>query len=74
MFFFIWSYIFLPCILYYLQVGNHIDVATGKWTALDAGVGGGIDSYFEYLVKGSIMLNNPQLLEMFKGKCVSKDN
>ena len=53
---------------YNFQVGNHIDVATGKWTALDAGVGGGIDSYFEYLVKGSIMLQNPRLLQMFKGK------
>ncbi|WAR03730.1 EDEM2-like protein [Mya arenaria] len=46
-------------------VGNHIDVASGKWTALDAGVGGGIDSYFEYLVKGSVMLSNTELLDQF---------
>ncbi|KAL5007551.1 hypothetical protein ScPMuIL_016357 [Solemya velum] len=46
-------------------VGNHIDVATGKWTALDAGIGGGIDSYFEYLVKGAIMFNKSELLDMF---------
>ena len=51
-----------------VQVGNHVDVATGKWTALDAGVGGGIDSYFEYLVKGSIMFSNTELLDMFYGK------
>lgn len=25
---------------------------TGRWTALDAGIGGGVDSYYEYLVKG----------------------
>lgn len=25
---------------------------TGRWTAQDAGIGGGVDSYYEYLVKG----------------------
>ncbi|XP_076471092.1 ER degradation-enhancing alpha-mannosidase-like protein 2 [Babylonia areolata] len=47
-------------------LGNHVDVATGKWTALDSGIGGGVDSYFEYLVKGSFMFNIPELLEMFR--------
>ncbi|XP_055843989.1 ER degradation-enhancing alpha-mannosidase-like protein 3 [Episyrphus balteatus] len=46
-------------------LGNHIDVQTGRWTAQDAGIGAGVDSFFEYLVKGSIMLNRPDLLEMF---------
>ncbi|XP_037936463.1 ER degradation-enhancing alpha-mannosidase-like protein 2 [Teleopsis dalmanni] len=46
-------------------VGNHIDVLTGRWTALDSGIGAGVDSLFEYLVKGAIMLNRPELLEMF---------
>lgn len=45
--------------------GNHIDVATGRWTAQDAGIGSGIDSYFEYLVKGSILFQRPELMEMF---------
>ncbi|XP_011198910.2 ER degradation-enhancing alpha-mannosidase-like protein 2 [Bactrocera dorsalis] len=45
--------------------GNHIDVQTGRWTALDSGIGAGVDSFFEYLVKGSIMLNRPELMEMF---------
>lgn len=45
--------------------GNHIDVQTGRWTALDAGIGAGVDSYYEYLVKGSIMLNRPELMDMF---------
>ncbi|KAH9491475.1 ER degradation-enhancing alpha-mannosidase-like protein 2 [Bulinus truncatus] len=47
-------------------LGNHIDVSNGKWTALDSGIGGGIDSYFEYLVKGSMMFNIPELLHMFR--------
>ncbi|CAN7937452.1 unnamed protein product [Ixodes hexagonus] len=47
-------------------VGNHIDVQTGRWTAVDAGIGAGVDSYFEYLVKGAIMLQMPELVRMFK--------
>ncbi|CRK95583.1 CLUMA_CG009044, isoform A [Clunio marinus] len=46
-------------------LGNHIDVQTGTWTAQDAGIGAGVDSYYEYLVKGAIMLNRPELLHMF---------
>jgi ER degradation enhancer, mannosidase alpha-like 2 len=37
-------------------LGNHIDVMTGRWTAQDAGIGGGVDSYYEYLVKGKNVL------------------
>ncbi|KAL1122917.1 hypothetical protein AAG570_003242 [Ranatra chinensis] len=45
--------------------GNHIDVMTGRWTAQDSGIGAGVDSYFEYLVKGSILLQRPELMAMF---------
>ncbi|XP_046546158.1 ER degradation-enhancing alpha-mannosidase-like protein 2 [Haliotis rubra] len=48
------------------MVGNHVDVGEGKWTAIDSGIGGGIDSYFEYLAKGAVMFQIPELLEMFK--------
>ena len=47
-------------------IGNHIDVQTGKWTGLDATIGSGVDSYFEYLVKGGILLNKPDFLKQFK--------
>ncbi|MBN3304049.1 EDEM2 protein, partial [Amia calva] len=46
-------------------VGNHIDVISSKWVAQDAGIGAGVDSYFEYLVKGAIMLQEEELLSMF---------
>ncbi|KAK1802026.1 hypothetical protein P4O66_022259 [Electrophorus voltai] len=46
-------------------VGNHIDVITSKWVAQDAGIGAGVDSYFEYLVKGAIMLQDKELMSMF---------
>ncbi len=52
----------------FFQVGNHIDVITSKWVAQDAGIGAGVDSYFEYLVKGAIMLQDEELLAMFHGK------
>ena len=48
-------------------MGNHIDIVTGKWIALDSGVGAGVDSYFEYLVKGSFLFPYPKLMQMFKG-------
>ena len=48
-------------------MGNHIDVETGQWTALDSGIGAGVDSYFEYLVKGSILFQYPELMQMFRG-------
>ena len=52
----------------FMQVGNHIDIVSGKWIALDSGVGAGVDSYFEYLVKGSFLFPYPKLMQMFKGE------
>ena len=49
-------------------MGNHIDVMSGKWTAQDSGIGAGVDSYFEYLLKGGILFGIPRLVDMFKGK------
>lgn len=51
-----------------VQVGNHIDIVSKKWVAQDAGIGAGVDSYFEYLVKGAIMLQDEELLGMFQGR------
>jgi len=47
-------------------IGNHINVASGKWTGLDATIGSGVDSYFEYLVKAGILLDNPELIKQFQ--------
>ena len=55
---------------FFLKVGNHIDVLTGKWTALDSGIGAGVDSYFEYLVKGAVLFQYPHFIEQFRGKQV----
>uniref|UniRef100_A0A1A9WGD0 alpha-1,2-Mannosidase n=1 Tax=Glossina brevipalpis TaxID=37001 RepID=A0A1A9WGD0_9MUSC len=44
-------------------LGNHIDVQTGRWTAVDSGIGTGVDSFFEYLVKGAVLLQRSELLQ-----------
>lgn len=56
--------------MFIFQLGNHIDVQKGIWTATDAGIGAGVDSYFEYLVKGASLFSDPQLLQTFNGKII----
>uniref|UniRef100_A0A0K0DCR3 alpha-1,2-Mannosidase n=1 Tax=Angiostrongylus cantonensis TaxID=6313 RepID=A0A0K0DCR3_ANGCA len=46
-------------------VGNHINVQTGQWKATDTGIGAGVDSYFEYLVKGALLFQRPDLMKQF---------
>ena len=38
---------------------------SGLWTATDAGIGAGVDSYFEYLAKGGLLFHRPKLLQQF---------
>lgn len=45
--------------------GNHINITTGLWTAIESSIGAGVDSFFEYLVKGSMLLHNPRLMQLF---------
>lgn len=45
--------------------GSHIDSQSGKWTHLDSGIGSYIDSFYEYLLKGSILFNDELLRIMF---------
>ena len=47
-------------------LGNHINTKTGHWTASESGIGAGVDSYFEYLVKGYVLFNDRRLLKMWR--------
>lgn len=47
-------------------IGNHINVLTGEWVGSEATIGAGVDSYFEYLLKGAIMFRLPELDAMFR--------
>lgn len=47
-------------------VGNHINIDTGSWVAPEAGIGGLIDSFYEYMLKGYILFGDDRLLKMFR--------
>ena len=46
-------------------VGENINVETGKWTNTDSHLSGGIDSYYEYLLKSSILFNDAECQSMW---------
>ena len=46
-------------------VGAHINVLTGAWSQIDAGIGTFIDSYYEYMLKSYIMFGKEEDLLMF---------
>ena len=47
-------------------VGEEIDVETGAWTSPASHVGGGIDSYYEYLLKCSRLFGDKDCADMWK--------
>jgi ER degradation enhancer, mannosidase alpha-like 2 len=54
-------------------VGEEIDVETGQWTNPNSHVGGAIDSYYEYLLKGSILFDDAELAQMWKASAAALD-
>lgn len=46
-------------------VGNVINIQTGQWTGRMSGLGAGIDSFYEYLLKSYILFGEREDLEMF---------
>ncbi|XP_071802032.1 ER degradation-enhancing alpha-mannosidase-like protein 3 [Asterias amurensis] len=46
-------------------VGMVINIHNGDWVRRDSGVGAGIDSYYEYLLKGYILLGDDSYLNKF---------
>ena len=45
-------------------VGEWINVETGEWTNTDSHISGAIDSYYEYLVKCSVLFGDPDCKRM----------
>jgi glycosyl hydrolase family 47 len=45
-------------------VGEEIDVETGEWVSRASHVGGGIDSYYEYLVKCAVLFDDAECRSM----------
>ncbi|XP_014889216.1 ER degradation-enhancing alpha-mannosidase-like protein 3 isoform X2 [Poecilia latipinna] len=46
-------------------VGTVINIHNGEWVRKDSGVGAGIDSYYEYLMKAYILLGDDTFLQRF---------
>lgn len=46
--------------------GNTVDMQTGQWTGQISGIGAGMDSYYEYLLKSFILFNELEDLELFQ--------
>jgi mannosidase alpha-like ER degradation enhancer 2 len=47
-------------------VGEEIDVETGEWKSRVSHIGGGIDSYYEYLLKCSILFDDDECRTMWR--------
>ncbi|XP_045132325.1 ER degradation-enhancing alpha-mannosidase-like protein 1 isoform X3 [Portunus trituberculatus] len=46
-------------------LGNVVDVDTGKWVGELSGVGAGLDSFYEYLLKAYVLFGHPEDYYMF---------
>ena len=47
-------------------VGEEIDIETGQWLSTASHVGGGIDSYYEYLLKGWLLFGDEDCHAMWR--------
>ncbi|HEY1771880.1 MAG TPA: glycoside hydrolase family 47 protein [Gammaproteobacteria bacterium] len=54
-------------------VGDGINVETGQWTSKDSHISGGIDSYYEYLWKCSVLFADPDCIKMWQATIPTVD-
>lgn len=43
-----------------------INIQTGKWAGVMSGIGAGIDSVYEYMLKSAILFGDPTQMDMFE--------
>ena len=46
-------------------VGSVINIETGEWVNTESHIGGGIDSYYEYLLKSWLLFGDPEFKKMW---------
>ncbi|KAF9623359.1 hypothetical protein IFM89_000848 [Coptis chinensis] len=46
-------------------VGTTLDVVTGEWIEYSSGIGAGVDSFYEYLMKAYILFGREEFWDMF---------
>ena len=54
-------------------VGENINVETGEWTNKDSHISGGIDSYYEYLLKCAILFDDAECGRMWLDSILAVD-
>ncbi|KAM0035573.1 putative glycoside hydrolase family 47, six-hairpin glycosidase-like superfamily [Helianthus debilis subsp. tardiflorus] len=47
-------------------LGTTLDVVTGEWIEYSSGIGAGVDSFYEYLIKAHILFGNEEFWRMFQ--------
>ncbi|XP_075503394.1 alpha-mannosidase I MNS5 [Primulina tabacum] len=47
-------------------LGTTLDVETGEWIEYSSGIGAGVDSFYEYLLKAHILFGRDELWKMFQ--------
>lgn len=47
-------------------MGTTLDVATGEWIEYSSGIGAGVDSFYEYLIKAHILFGKEEFWRMFQ--------
>lgn len=47
-------------------LGNHVNISDGSWPYRDAGIGHGVDSFYEYLAKASMLFRSERYERLFR--------
>lgn len=55
-------------------IGNVVNIQTGHWVGKQSGLGAGLDSFYEYLLKSYILFGEKEDLEMFNDAYQSIQN
>ncbi|KAJ7956280.1 alpha-1,2-Mannosidase [Quillaja saponaria] len=52
-------------------LGTTLDVETGEWIEFSSGIGAGVDSFYEYLLKAHILFGKEEFWRMFRSAYVA---
>lgn len=47
-------------------LGNHVNISDGSWPYRDSGIGHGVDSFYEYLAKASVLFRSSRYERLFR--------
>lgn len=60
--------------LKFLFLGNVVNIQTGQWVGKQSGLGAGMDSFYEYLLKSYILFGEKEDYRMFTAAYESIQN